>query len=62
MNLSNFASMDPFMLFSLINMKLRDEGYNLSEFCKINEIDEEALKKKLEAAGFTYNEDLNQFK
>ncbi|MDE6408629.1 MAG: DUF4250 domain-containing protein [Muribaculaceae bacterium] len=53
---------DPFMLLSVINMKLRDEYPSLEELCKSNDIDEESLKATLLKAGFEYIPEANQFR
>lgn len=49
------------MLFSFVNMKLRDEYSSLSEFCNALDIDQEWLTKKLGSAGFEYNQQQNKF-
>lgn len=53
---------DPFMLYSTVNMKLRDEYSSLEELCKSEDIDSETLKNKLKVIGFEYIPDINQFK
>lgn len=54
---------DPFMLLSLINMKLRDEGFKtFEEMCDSYGWNEEEIRDKLKNAGFEYIQDLNQFK
>jgi hypothetical protein len=53
---------DSFMLFSAINMKLRDEYSSLSELCNSEDIDERELRERLAAAGFEYLESANQFR
>lgn len=53
---------DPFMLLSMVNMKLRDEYSSLEEFCKANDIDDASLKSTLLAAGFEYLPEVNQFR
>ena len=53
---------DPFMLLSFINMQLRDSFDSLDEFCAVNDADADEIKTKLKAAGFEYDEDLNQFR
>ena len=53
---------DPFMLISMVNMKLRDEYPSLQEFCKSNDIDEASLKATLSASGFEYMPEINQFR
>lgn len=52
---------DPFMLMSMINMKLRDFYSSLDEFCEDMNIDKAELCKTLEAAGFEYNESAKKF-
>ena len=52
---------DPMMLLSWVNMKLRDFYDSLDELCEDMEIDRIELEKKLNAAGFEYNSDLNKF-
>lgn len=52
---------DPMMLFSFINMKLRDEFSSLDELCASLDIDREWLKKKLADAGFEYSTENNKF-
>ena len=57
MNLPN----DPMMLFSFINLKLRDYYSGLDELCEDLAVDKEELVTKLAAAGFEYNEKENRF-
>lgn len=52
---------DPFMLLSVINMKLRDFYKSLDDLCEDANINKEALCEKLEAAGFEYDKSLNKF-
>lgn len=52
---------DPFMLLSVINLKLRDFYSSLDALCADMDIDKEELCKKLEAAGFSYDENNNKF-
>jgi len=54
---------DPFMLMSMINMKLRDGDYeSLSDLCRSLDIDENSLKDKLRQSGFDYIESVRQFR
>lgn len=53
---------DPFMLYSAINMKLRDEYPSLQELCSDLDISESDLTSRLEAAGFSYLPEINQFR
>ena len=52
---------DPFVLFSWVNLKLRDFYPSLDALCDDLEIDKEELTKKLSEAGFEYNENSNKF-
>ncbi|PCE69083.1 DUF4250 domain-containing protein [Salinivibrio sp. YCSC6] len=62
MDLKNYASMDPVMLMSIINMKLRDEFVSLEDLVRYYDIDRETLCARLADAGFTYLEDAKQFR
>lgn len=54
---------DPNILVSMINMKLRDGGYeSLSDACQSLDIDEQQLIKRLSEAGFEYNSPAMQFR
>ncbi len=52
---------DPLMLFSVINMKLRDRYASLDALCDDLHIDRKALEAKLAAAGFEYSGKYNKF-
>ena len=52
---------DPMMLFSMVNMKLRDCYHSLDELCDDMNVDKELLVKKLKAAGFEYSKENNNF-
>lgn len=43
-------------------MKLRDTYDSLEDFCADNDADIEMIKSKLEAAGFEYDIEQNQFR
>ncbi|KLV08518.1 hypothetical protein ABT56_03900 [Photobacterium aquae] len=62
MNLSNFEKMDPIMLMSIVNMKIRDEFGDLDALVKYYDIDKDALVAKLATAGFDYLPDAKQFR
>lgn len=53
---------DPFILLSVINTKLRDFYPSLEALCEGEDENKEALEQTLNAAGFEYVEELNQFK
>ncbi len=61
-SLARFASMDPYILVSAVNMQLRDDYASLSDLCRAHEIDEAALTEKLKQAGFSYDAEHKQFK
>ena len=50
------------ILYSMINMKLRDEYSSLADLCIKEDIDENILTSKLAEAGFEYNPTINQFR
>ena len=53
---------DPFILFSVINTKLRDYYQSLDVLCDDLGEDRAEIEKMLSAAGFEYDEKTNQFK
>lgn len=52
---------DPFMLFSFINMKLRDERVSLDELCAMLCVSRIEIEERLSAVGFSYDENNNRF-
>lgn len=62
MDRESVLSMDPNILLSMINMKLRDFYSNLSALCEEIGVTEEELKEKLNSIGYKYKRDQNQFK
>lgn len=52
---------DPFMLYSVVNMLLRDRYASLDELCDDLHIERAELEEKLAAAGFEYSPDNNRF-
>lgn len=63
MNLANFATMDPIMLMSIINMKLRDDfGGDLDKLVNYFDIDRSALEAKLASACFEFLPQVGQFR
>ena len=53
---------DPNMLFSFLNMMLRDRYSSLEEFCTANDADIEEITDILKMAGYIYKPELNQFR
>ncbi len=52
---------DPMMLFSTINMLLRDEYSSLDELCASLDVSREEIEEKLRVAGFEYSKENNKF-
>ena len=52
---------DPMMLFSFINMKLRDFYRSLDALCQDMQVSKEEIVNKLKAVGFEYNPEQNKF-
>ena len=52
---------DPIMLYSVINLKLRDFYSNLDALCEDLDVNKEELLDKLATAGFTYDKEHNCF-
>ena len=47
---------DPMILYSYVNQKLRDDYDSLDALCEDLELDRAALVEKLASAGFVYDE------
>lgn len=52
---------DPMMLFSVVNMKLRDNYSSLDELCDDLHIDKNDIINRLQAVGFEYSREYNKF-
>lgn len=52
---------DPMMLFSVVNMKLRDEYTSLEALCEDMNVDRKELEHELASVGFEYSEANNKF-
>ena len=53
---------DPIMLYSTINLKLRDFYSSLDALCEDMNVNKAELVEKLRAAGFEYDEKNNCFR
>lgn len=53
---------DPFILFSMLNMKLRDSYSSLDALCDDLGEDRAELIEAMKSIGFEYDEQSNQFK
>lgn len=62
MNLDNFETMDPVMLMSIVNMKIRDQYEDLDNLVKAFDIDKQTLINKLSQVGFDYLPEVKQFR
>lgn len=58
----SIKSMDPYMLLSVINTKLRDEYSSLDMLCDDMDINKENVIEKLSSVDYKYDEGINQFK
>lgn len=62
MSLQNFLNMDPHLLLSIVNMKLRDHFESLEDLARYYDIDLKELINKLAEAGYQYQASNHQFK
>ncbi|WP_299020302.1 DUF4250 domain-containing protein [uncultured Photobacterium sp.] len=62
MDLKNFETMDPVMLMSIVNMKIRDEFGDLDNLAKYFDINKNKLVGRLAEAGFDYLPNAKQFR
>ena len=52
---------DPFMLLSVVNMKLRDQYASLEDLCDDMNVSRKDLEEQLCAAGFEYSAEQRRF-
>lgn len=52
---------DPVMLYSFINMKLRDSYSSLDALCEDMDVEKDVIMQKLKTVGFEYNPSKNRF-
>ncbi len=57
----NSIPKDPYMLYSFVNMALRDKFDSFEEFCNVNDADPDEIIEKLRSVGFEYDAETNQF-
>lgn len=55
----DYLNMDKNMLYSIVNMKLRDFHSDLEDFCKSENIEIECFNERLEEIGLIYNKQTN---
>ena len=58
----NFETKDIMLLYSFVNMKLRDEFLDLDDLANYYGIDKDSLLNRFLKAGYEYSESENQFK
>ena len=58
----NFETKDTMLLYSLVNMKLRDEFLDLDDLVNYYGVDKNELLNRFNKAGYKYMESENQFK
>lgn len=61
MNLQQFKTMEPNLLLSIINMKLRNDFRDLDDLGRYYDIDIEQLCQKLADIGYRYQIQTRQF-
>lgn len=52
---------DPYMLLSVINMKLRDSSESFEDICADADASASGISETLEKIGYVYSEKLNRF-
>jgi biotin operon repressor len=52
---------DPIMLYSFLNMKLRDEYPSLDALCEDLNVSKDEILKKMKSIGFEYDSERNRF-
>ena len=53
---------DPYLLYSFVNVKLRDEFDTFEDMCASLDVQAEDILQTLGSAGFSYDETVNQFR
>lgn len=62
MNKNDIICMDPNLLVSIVNMKLRDNYDSLESLCYDLDLKEDVIIHKCKIIGYEYNKLHNQFK
>ena len=52
---------DPMMLYSFLNMKLRDKYPSLDALCEDLNVSKDEILKKMKSIGFEYDSERNRF-
>lgn len=56
------ANMEPNLLLSLLNMKMRNENCGLNSICRQYEWDQDKIRQQLAMLGWRYVAEVQQFK
>lgn len=59
--MENIDKKDPYLMLSILNMKLRDECTSLVDLCKTYNLDKLYVEEKMKKIDYTYNQETNQF-
>jgi hypothetical protein len=62
MRLTHIESMDPHLALGLINTALRNDAADLDDLIATHDLDETALRKKLQSIGYAYDPVTRQFR
>lgn len=62
MELKEYKSMDPNIIYSIVNARLRVHDRNLAAFCEDNGIDLQEFTSYMYEHGFSYHPENNQFR
>ncbi|EJP6471525.1 DUF4250 domain-containing protein [Clostridium sp. FAM 1755] len=54
-------NMNPYILLSLVNTKLRDEFKNLKDFCETYDLKQDEIENKMKSIEYKYDSEINQF-
>ena len=57
-----YVQMDPYVLLSVINTKLRNDYHSLESLCEDLGFDLQELCLKMKSIGYIYNVEMRQFK
>lgn len=60
--MENLDKKDPYLMLSILNMKLRDECKTLEDVCKTYDLDIEYVSDKMSQIDYIYNKEVNQFR
>ena len=57
---ANYLVMDINIVYSMVNMKLRDFYSSLDDFCEGEDVEKDAILARFNDNGYIYNEETNQ--